>query len=295
MRRFHVSAVTALVILAAGAIAAPSAFGDIPGVPGVPSIPTAFPTSMPTAIPTDVPDMPDVPGVDTSGTSSAFVLPPCPPSLADLPSGVGTVTGSVQTPSGAYALAGASVSVVNGSGVEVGKTMTDGCGRFRVDGIAPGKYKLAYGVRTFKGSTALDVGATGAKITVKADASFLKIAVFQGEWDHVEKILDKIGVSYTKFPARTVAKQDLSKFNVVFINCGETNDDDVTPADQKKLQNFVDGGGALYVSDRAIPYITQSFPTRSTRKGTSARRACAKATSSTSIWAGFCADPWPSR
>jgi hypothetical protein len=129
-----------------------------------------------------------------------------------------------------------------------------------MDGVAPGKYKLDYGVRSFKGSSPVDVTVSGNKVIVKIDPNFLKIGVFQGEWDHIEKILDKVGVSYTKFPARSVAKQNLDKFNIIFINCGEIEDGEVTPAEAKKLRDFVDGGGALYVSDRSVPYVTAAFP-----------------------------------
>ena len=252
MRRSTLTAAgTLLLFTAAAALFVPRASGDPPLIPGLPPLPTV-PTSVPTGLPTGLPG--------GNGATSSFVLPACPPSLADLPPSVGTVSGTVMTPSGAYALGAAKVTVVSSSGTEMGSTFSDGCGRFRLDGIPAGKYSLKFGVRTFKGTAAVDVPFTGTKVVLKADASFLKIAVFQGEWDHIEKILDKVGVPYTKFPARSVAKQDLSKFNVVFINCGETNDSDVTATDKKKLVSFVDGGGALYVSDRAVPYLTQSFP-----------------------------------
>ncbi len=256
MRRTTVTAVSSLLALSAAALFAPAAFGDPPIIPGMPPIPTGLPTGLP-GVP-NLPGAPVVPGANDALNN--FVLPPCPPSLADLPVGVATVTGTVQTPSGAYALAGAKVTLVNSAGAEVGSTLSDGCGRFRLDSVVAGKYTVKFGVRTFKGSAAVDVPITGTKVTLKADVSFIKIAVFEGEWDHIEKILAKIGVPFTKFPARSVGQQDLSKFNVVFINCGETNDSTVTANDKKKLTDFVDGGGALYVSDRAVPYLTQTFP-----------------------------------
>lgn len=192
--------------------------------------------------------------------AAGFSLPNCPPSLADVPVGIAMVTGTVSLPSGKYALGGAKVSLVNALGAEVATTLSDGCGRFRLDGVVAGKYSLTYGVRSFKGTASVDVPLTGTKIDVKVDISLLKVAVFEGEWDHVETILDKMGVPYEKFKARTVGEKDLSKYHVVFINCGNIQDKDVPQAVQTKLTDYVAGGGALYVSDRSLPYLLKAFP-----------------------------------
>ncbi|MEO7096530.1 MAG: hypothetical protein ABI175_24945, partial [Polyangiales bacterium] len=79
MRRSTATAAgTLLLFTAAAALFAPSASGDPPLIPGIPGLPT-IPTAMPTGIPTNLPG-----GVPTgTGATSSFVLPACPPSLAD--------------------------------------------------------------------------------------------------------------------------------------------------------------------------------------------------------------------
>jgi hypothetical protein len=162
-------------------------------------------------------------------------------------------------PSGAMPLGGARVTLRDSNGNQVGFGVTDGCGRFRVDGVAPGTYTLDYGVRTFQGKSTVVVGPTGAQTEVKVDAALLKIAVVQGSWDHIESILDRMGVPYDKFPENGVGQLELSKYAILFLNCGRAFT--TTPdGERTKIQKFVDGGGALYVSDLAYPYIANAFP-----------------------------------
>ncbi|MBK7397546.1 MAG: carboxypeptidase regulatory-like domain-containing protein [Myxococcales bacterium] len=223
-------------------------------------IPTAIPTSIP-GVPTGVPGVPG--GVPTPGGPADveglnWKLPPCPPSM---PGFVGlALTGSILMPKGDMALGAAKVTLVNNLGAETATTISDGCGRFRFDGILPGVYKVKFVVRTFKGEQTVNVPPGGTNVDIRVDIKFLQIAVFKGTWDHVENILDKVGVPYTMIPADKIGTTDFSKYNIAFINCHDPSPTQLSSTVQEKLKGFVSSGGALYVSDRALPYVTTTWP-----------------------------------
>jgi hypothetical protein len=60
----------------------------------------------------------------------------------------------------------------------------------------------------------------------------------------------------------------LSSYDIVFINCGSSPEDDFfgsgsilsEPAVRDNLRAFVEGGGRLYVTDEAYDYVEQTFP-----------------------------------
>lgn len=238
------------------------AFDGPAGIPNIPGMPTELP-SIPGfpggATPPSIPGGGDLEGLN-------FKLPPCPPMGQGMTIGAG-ITGTIMMPKGDMALGAAKVTLVNALGVEQATTLSDGCGRFRFDAIMPGVYKVRFAVRTFKGEQGVTVGAGGTNVDLRVDIKFLNVAVFQGSWDHVEKILDKVGVPYTLLPNNKLETTDLTKFNIVFINCNETNESSVSGTVKEKLKTFVGGGGALYVSDRALPYILATWPGQVNAKG----------------------------
>lgn len=228
-----------------------------------------IPTSLPTGIPTSLPGLPPFPGGAPTTTLPGgggdvaeglnWKLPPCPPVFQGVTFGAG-VTGTLLMPKGDMALGAARVTLVNALGVEQATTVSDGCGRFRFDAVLPGIYKVKFAVRTFRGESSVNVPAGGTHVDLRVDIKFLQIGVFQGSWDHVEKILDKVGVPYQLLPNNKLESTDLSKFNIVFINCNEIIESAVSAKVKEKLKGFVNGGGALYVSDRALPYILATWP-----------------------------------
>lgn len=227
--------------------------------------PEGIPTSLP-GLPTSIPGLPPLPGAPTTPTTPGgdmeglnFKLPPCPPMFNGFTFGAG-ITGTLLMPKGDMALGAAKVTLVNSLGAEQATTVSDGCGRFRFDAVLPGVYKVRFAVRTFKGESSVNVGAGGTHVDLRVDIKFLQVAIFQGAWDHVEKILDKVGVPYQLLPNNKLETQDLSKYNIVFINCNETSESTVSAKVKERLKGFVNGGGALYVSDRALPYILSTWP-----------------------------------
>lgn len=189
-----------------------------------------------------------------------YKLPECPAELPDMPPVFGRVTlkGHVWMPSGASPLGGARITLTSAAGVQSGFGVSDGCGRYRVDGVAPGTYTAEFGVRTFRGRSTVVVGPTGGAVDLKVDVSLFKVAVISGQYDHIEKILARMGVPYDAYPENGVASVDFTKYAIAFLNCAAVP---TSPpeAGKAKLRAFVEGGGALYVSDLAHPWITQTF------------------------------------
>jgi hypothetical protein len=189
-----------------------------------------------------------------------YKLPECPAELPDMPPVFGRVTlkGHVWMPSGTSPLGGARITLTSAAGVQSGFGVSDGCGRYRVDGVAPGSYTAEFGVRTFRGRSTVVVAPTGGAVDLKVDVSLFKIAVISGQYDHVEKILTRMGVPYDTYPENGVAGVDFTKYAIAFLDCGAVPS--APPeAGKAKLRAFVEGGGALYVSDLAHPWITQTF------------------------------------
>src|SRR5450830_586938 len=88
----------------------------------------------------------------------------------------------------------------------------------------------------------------------------LRIAVTAPGYDDIGSILKSMGWAYTKIQETQLTDNEfLALFDVIFINCAESNYmySDTASA---SLEQFVRGGGTLYASDLASDYIDKSFP-----------------------------------
>jgi hypothetical protein len=103
-----------------------------------------------------------------------------------------------------------------------------------------------------------------------------KLAVVTGDWDMIQWTLDYLHLKYKTYngnsseygtPTEAVNllsnASKLSEYDVVFINCSDSagpimasNGAEISAA----LQQFVQGGGSLYLSDYAHPYFEQTWP-----------------------------------
>src|SRR5688500_2237380 len=150
------------------------------------------------------PPPPAMPGLQAA---AATRLPPCPP--ASTPPGA-ALSGVLRTPSGAFPISGASVSLLQPNGAPAATATTDGCGRFALPAVAPGPYTVRYGLRSFGGMAPVNLlqqpaaalntplgiplpfpfpGTAGAAVppifNPALDAGGLRAGVVRGSWDHI--------------------------------------------------------------------------------------------------------------
>lgn len=213
--------------------------------------------------------------------AGATRLPPCPAASPLQPTSAG-VAGTLRTPSGAFPLSGATVALLTPTGAPAAQTATDGCGRFQLAGVAPGPYTLRYGLRSLGGFAPLSLAAASSGgsalglplplplsvpiplpggigptiLDPLLDTTGLQAGVVRGDWDHVELLLAKMGIPYVMYEADALKGDAPYQHRMLFIACGAAS---IPEQAEGKLESYVTGGGSLYASDLAIPYIGEVF------------------------------------
>lgn len=193
--------------------------------------------------------------------------------------GFGAVKGYVCSPSGVK-VAGATVTVkaLDCDGNPVVKTTTsDGNGNFWVEGVPAGTVTVSVVKGDFNVTYAVPVAAgqvTDAVQVVEAICfpdKQVKIAVVTGDWDMIEDILGKLGLSFDLYDGQFNTSQaiglltNLQKmltYDVIFFDCGAAHYGIVSgnPLIQQNLQAFVKDGNSVYASDWAFVYAEFPWP-----------------------------------
>jgi hypothetical protein len=197
----------------------------------------------------------------------------------------GQITGRVCDPSGAEAegwVVGAYVYVnydSDGDGVDDARSedSTDEAGRFRITGLPTGQ---DYTVFVVKGSfeATFEVTLVTGTYEIPEDECRLvppNIAVISGDYDHIEDIIDEMGLDHTLIPGTfgTTEYRDflqdpiaMAEFDIIFFNCGvsaswmggEVERHLIT----ENIRDFVLNGGSIYISDWAYAFVEQTFPAK---------------------------------
>lgn len=123
-----------------------------------------------------------------------------------------------------------------------------------------------------KSQTTLPNSGTGAP----------KIAVVTGSYDHMEKVLKSMGVTFDLFngggstggqPVQGTGEQlfetdaRLNGYDMVFLNCGSDIGNYLEDPVKSRIRNFVQNGGTLYATDLESHVIAEVFPTAVTFAG----------------------------
>ncbi|MCB9670365.1 MAG: carboxypeptidase regulatory-like domain-containing protein [Alphaproteobacteria bacterium] len=193
----------------------------------------------------------------------------------------GSARGRVCAPNGTTWVAGAEISVLTPSGAYT--ATSNGDGWWQVDGLPPG----TYGVVVTKGSfylqynvTILDGQVTETIYDECLSQGDLTIAVVTGAWDHVEDVLEPLGLVVTEYDGDILggSTQDatvtnlltnptlLAQYDVVFLNCGISEDwvDTNETLVAQTLRDYVEAGGSIYASDWSYYTIEAAFPEKIT-------------------------------
>jgi hypothetical protein len=191
--------------------------------------------------------------------------------------GKGSITGWACSPSGVK-VAGADVVVYatdcQGNPVTLYAT-EDGAGNFTVANVPSGTVTVTVQKGDYSVTYSVAVPANGQAHVPNLVPNFcfpnnqVKLAVVGGNWDHIEQILDKLGLSYDFYDsfsgqaAGLLANLSLMlEYDVIFFNCGAAHQGIyfANPGIQGNLQQFVASGHSIYASDWAHIYAEFPWP-----------------------------------
>ncbi len=89
------------------------------------------------------------------------------------------------------------------------------------------------------------------------------VAVVWGEWDEMERILDRMNVTYTMYRDVSDLVDDpsvLNQYDIVFFNCGFDEWRALRPGPLQNLRAFVAQGGSIYASDLGYDLVEVGWP-----------------------------------
>ena len=205
--------------------------------------------------------------------------------------GYGSILGRVCAPSGSEWLAGVIVSVssidCDGNPIVV-QDFTDANGSFQLGPIPNGLHQLLLETGSYI-TIISDLPVNIGEVTNLSDSpgatcldpDAASIAVLGGTFDHVQQILDQLGIAYELYDGDTAVTNpgspangldllmslgELLGYDILFINSGMWFDTFLLMSAseiQLMVQNlvtFVESGGSLYVSDLAYFWAELAFP-----------------------------------
>ncbi len=200
---------------------------------------------------------------------------------------VGSAVGTICSPNddpipGAQVVA--QTTNCTGAPMEVRAT-TDRNGFFRLDGLAPGPTVVDVSSGSFVGQFNVEIVENRAATVAEQGSpkaclptNAARLAVLTGNYDDIGAIIEELGFEFDVFcgtyeahlPGRRLLHdaERLAQYDVVFINCATGIDLRVDLPEmaliRRNLQNFVNAGGSLYVSDLAAGIIDTLWPGRIT-------------------------------
>ena len=190
----------------------------------------------------------------------------------------GAITGRICDPSGGGWIVGAYVYTMidtdgDGEGDTKVEDSTDEFGRYRLSGLP---IYRDYEVVAVKGSftASYEVSVREGTTEIPDDECALdppNIAVVTGDFDHIEDIIDEMGLEFTEFRGTGGSTEyrdfltdsaAMSEFDIIFVNCGASTEWLTTHREEIRgnLRGFVEAGGSLYASDWAYYFVELPFP-----------------------------------
>ncbi|RME24817.1 MAG: carboxypeptidase regulatory-like domain-containing protein [Deltaproteobacteria bacterium] len=151
------------------------------------------------------------------------------------------------------------------------ETRTDSTGRYTLPDVPPGTWVVQVEKGSYSASTTVTVPDGGGVYELPEetclDPDSVRLAVVTGEYDHVEHIIETLGLDYDLWSGTTGLRQligndtTLNAYDVIFLNCGDysgiANDmDELGP----HLARFVEAGGSVYASDWASLVVEATWP-----------------------------------
>ncbi|MEO0231926.1 MAG: hypothetical protein ABIM29_05225 [candidate division WOR-3 bacterium] len=140
--------------------------------------------------------------------------------------------------------------------------------------LESGSFKTTINVKIKKGEDNVVSTKNNPIKFGKETISPVKMAVVYGDYDQIEGLLDSIGfpkisspdvdstgyVFYSYYTDILYNPQELSKFDILFLNCSSYEDFRQDNIAINNLKNYINSGGSLYASDWAYDAIEATFP-----------------------------------
>ena len=142
--------------------------------------------------------------------------------------------------------------------------------------VQKGAFRRVRSINVMAGTTAVDNDLTTLPPRTQGDDTAPRMAVVTPTYDHIEKTLEKLGITQVDMideddaDAFVKSSAKLSKYHVVFIPCGAggeggcASDRNSATATKTALRTFVQGGGRLYATDFAYEYVHGTWPAQVT-------------------------------
>jgi hypothetical protein len=151
--------------------------------------------------------------------------------------------------------------------------------------IVKGKWSISLTVDVAK-DYSTDLAADKTKLPSEGEGA-PHIAVVTGWWDNMEDVLAKLGMGsvddegvltlgtenfdlysgsgdlpdYPGMEALLSDPQKMATYNIIFINCGaDQNIITSNPGIIKNIKDYVNNGGAMYITDLSYDFVEQTFP-----------------------------------
>lgn len=187
--------------------------------------------------------------------------------------GLGHVQGRICGPDGESWVGGADVWIEQPT--EVVRAMTDVEGKFALLGVSPGIHLVRVQKGSFKLEFQVEVFADRTTTLPEEECleqGDLRFAVVTGEYDQIERILDRMSLEYDLVPGVATDAhvqflkngEDLAKYDILFLNCGMNRVwwDNVRDRDiiAENIRTFVRNGGSVYTSDMTYAVLEEAYP-----------------------------------
>lgn len=176
----------------------------------------------------------------------------------------GSIRGRICDVSGNGPAIGARVSVdAMGQHLE---TTTDVQGDWSLDCVPEGTWTFTAEAGSWNTTFTADV-IGGQQTQLATDQclspSSAAVAVVWGEWDEMERILDRMNVTYTMYRDVSDLVDDpnvLNQYDIVFFNCGFDEWRALRAAPLANIRAFVAQGGSIYASDLGYDLVEVGWP-----------------------------------
>jgi len=183
----------------------------------------------------------------------------------------GHVAGRICGTNGNSWVGGATVWIEEPTG-RIVNAYTNVEGRFTLLGVTPGIHTVRVRKGSFQRQFPVEVFpnlTTDLPEDECLEQGELRLAVITGEFDQIERILDRMELEYDLFNGLTATEHvdflldpdAMAEFDIIFLNCGmDPVWWELREPIGENVRGFLEGGGSIYTSDMTYAVMEQAYP-----------------------------------